>query len=268
MHISRVSDHGPESFIGNGFGNLISWALHHDAVKHMMHARSVSLCLSPFAKVSVINCGLQIYCFYFVRVYYFVKFARIRKSQNAMKKSYILLFAAVVLTVTGCDFFRKLAGRPTSDVIEVKRQEMVADLEAKAAREKAIQDSLDLIAKHEADSVEAWRFIEENDVRIYPASDLGGIVEDGLKEFSYYEGTRYRIIVGSFKDKANADKMVAKVWEAGEAMDLWAHQIRMRNGMIAVAVRPNNRIQNAIRGIDDLKNCGICPPDVWILKIE
>lgn len=185
-----------------------------------------------------------------------------------MKKSYILLFAAVVLTVTGCDFFRKLAGRPTSDVIEVKRQEMVADLEAKAAREKAIQDSLDLIAKHEADSVEAWRFIEENDVRIYPASDLGGILEDGLKEFSYYEGTRYRIIVGSFKDKANADKMVAKVWEAGEAIDLWAHQIRMRNGMIAVAVRPTNRIQSAIWGIDDLKNCGICPPDVWILKTE
>lgn len=185
-----------------------------------------------------------------------------------MKKSYILLFAAVMLTVTGCDFFRKLAGRPTSDVIEVKRQEMEADLKAKADREKAIQDSLDLVAKHEADSVEAWRFIEENDVRIYPASDLGGIFEDGLKESSYYQGARYRIIVGSFRDKANADKMVSKVWEAGEAMDLWAHQIRMRNGMIAVAVGPTNRIQNAIWGIDDLKNCGICPPDVWILKIE
>jgi hypothetical protein len=185
-----------------------------------------------------------------------------------MKKSNILLLAVVILTVTGCDFFRKLAGRPTSDVIEIKRQEMVADMEAKAARQKAIQDSLDLVAKNEADSVEACRLIAENDIRIYPASDLGGISEDGLKDFSYYEGTRYRIVVGSFKDKANAEKMVAKVWEAGEAIDMWAHQIRMRNGMIAVAVRPTNRIQNAIWGIDDLKNCGICPPDVWILKIE
>ena len=234
----------------------------------MMLVKRSCLCRCPFVKVSVVSYGLQIYYFYFVRVYYFVKFARMRKCQNAMKKSYILLFAAVMLTVTGCDFFRKLAGRPTSDVIEVKRQEMMADLEAKAARQKAVEDSLALVAKNEADSVEAWRFIEENDVRIYPASDLGGILEDGLKEVSYYEGTRYRIIVGSFRDKANADKMVAKVWEAGEAMDLWAHQIRMRNGMIAVAVRPNNRIQNAIGGIDDLKNCGICPPDVWILKIE
>ena len=211
---------------------------------------------------------LQIYHFYFVPVYYFVKFARIRKCQNAMKKSYILLFAAVVLTVTGCDFLRKLAGRPTSDVIEVKRQEMVADLEAKAAREKAIQDSLDLVAKHEADSVEAWRFIEENDIRIYPASGLGGVYADGLEDFPSYDGFLYRVVVGSFKDESNADKMVAKIWEAGESIDLWAHKIKMYNGMIAVAVRPTNRIQCAVWGIDDLKNCGVCPPDVWILKID
>ena len=188
-----------------------------------------------------------------------------------MKKSYILLIAAVSFMVTGCDFFRKLAGRPTSDVIEVKRQEMVADIEAKAAREKAIQDSLDLVAKNEADSIEAFGFLEENNIRIYPAEDLGGISRDGLKEDfddAYCDGTRYRVVVGSFRDKANADKMVAKIWEAGEAMDLWAHQIRMSNGMIAVAVRPCDRIQGAVGGIDDLRNCGVCPPDVWILKID
>ena len=188
-----------------------------------------------------------------------------------MKKSYILLLAAVMLTVTGCDFFRKLAGRPTSDVIEVKRQEMVADLQAKAARQKAIQDSLDLVAKNAADSVEAFSFLEENNIMIYPASGLGGILRDGLMgdfENAFYDGTRYRVVVGSFKDKANADKMVEKVWEAGETMDLWAHQIRMRNGMIAVAVSPTNRIQGVIGGIDALRNCGICPPDVWVLKIE
>ena len=185
-----------------------------------------------------------------------------------MKKSYILLFAVVMTVVTGCDFLRKLAGRPTSDVIEIKRQEMVADLEAKAAREKAIQDSLELVAKYEADSIAALAFLEETNIRIYPASDLGGILEDGLNDFTLYDGTRYRVVVASFKDKTNADKMVEKIGEAGEAVDLWAHQIRMRNGMIAVAVRPTDRIQGAVGGIDDLKNCGICPPDVWILKIE
>ena len=188
-----------------------------------------------------------------------------------MKKTYILLALVVVMTVTGCDFFRKLAGRPTSDVIEVKRQEMIADMEAKAAREKAIQDSLDLVAKNEADSIEAFNFLDENNIMIHPASGLGGILKDGLLEDfenAFYDGTRYRVVVGSFKDKANADKMVEKIWEAGESMDLWAHQIRMRNGMIAVAVRPTNRIQGVVGGIDDLRNCGVCPPDVWVLKIE
>ena len=179
-----------------------------------------------------------------------------------MKKSYILLAAVVMMTVTGCDFFRKLAGRPTSDEIEVKRQEMVADLEIKAAKEKALQDSLALVAKNEADSVEACRYIKENGVRLYTSSSLGGLVQDDAAE-----GRRgqYRVIVGSFKDKANAQKKLAQVEAAGE---FGSHFIRMRNGMIAVAVRPANRIQNAVRGIDDLKNCGVCPPDVWILKIE
>ena len=62
--------------------------------------------------------------------------------------------------------------------------------------------------------------------------------------------------------------MVKKIGEVGESIGLWAHQIRMHNGMIAVAVRPTDRIQSAVAGIDDLRNCGVCPPDVWILKME
>lgn len=206
--------------------------------------------------------GLQIYYFYFVSVYYFVKFARMRKYQNAMKKSYILLAALVMMTVTGCDFFRKLAGRPTSDVIEVKRQEMVADMEIKAAREKAVQDSLALVAKNEADSVEACRYIKENGVRLYTSSSLGGIVQDEAAE-----GCRgqYRVIVGSFKDKANAQKKLRQVEEAGE---FGSHFIGMRNGMIAVATCPVDRIQNALAGLKGLQRIGACPEDGWILKIE
>ena len=255
----------------NGRGKWISCALHHDAAVHMMAAampaRSVVLCECPFANVKPF-CVLQIYHFYFVPLYYFVKFARIRKSQKIMKKSYILLLVAVMMSVTGCDFFRKVAGRPTSELIEAKRQEMIADLEAKAEKKKAVQDSLELVVRNESDSIEAIRFIEENDVRIYPSSGLGGVLEDGLKDFDSYDGTLYRVIVGSFRDQANADKMVKKIGEVGESIGLWAHQIRMHNGMIAVAVRPTDRIQSAVAGIDDLRNCGVCPPDVWILKME
>ena len=185
-----------------------------------------------------------------------------RKYQNAMKKSYILLAAVVMMTVTGCDFFRKLAGRPTSDEIEVKRLEMVADLEAKAARQKAIEDSLALVAKNEADSIEACRYIKENKVRIYEASRLGGIVEDGVRPERY---GRYRIVVGAFKDQKNAQKKLTAVGNAG---DFAPHFIRMRNGMIAVAACPVDQIQNALAGLKELQSAGACPEDGWILKID
>ena len=207
-------------------------------------------------------CGVQIYYFYFVLLYYFVKFARMRKCLNDMKKSYILLAAVVMMTVTGCDFFRKLAGRPTSDVIEVKRQEMMADLEAKAARQKAVEDSLALVAKNEADSIEACRYIKENGVRIYTSTGLGGLVEDELP--SEWYGC-YRVIVGSFRDKDNAQKKLEQIAEAG---DFAPHFIRMRNGMIAVGTCPVNQIQNALTGMKELQSVEVCPGDAWILKIE
>lgn len=207
---------------------------------------------------------MQIYDFYFVPVYYFVKFARMRKYQNAMKKSYILLAVVAMLTVTGCDFFRKLAGRPTSDVIELKRQEMVDDLQLKAARQKAIDDSLVLVAKNEADSIEACRFIKENGVRLYTSASLGGIIHDGLED-SLEEARQYRVIVGSFRELANAQKKLMQVQEQG---DFWPHFIRMRNGMIAVAACPVDKIQNALSGLQELQGAGACPEDGWILKIE
>ena len=206
---------------------------------------------------------MQIYHFYFVLLYYFVKFARMRKYQNTMKKSYILVLAVVLMTVTGCDFFRKLAGRPTSEEIEIKRQEMVADLKAKAEREKEVQDSLVLAAKRVADSLSASSYMEENNVRVHSDSSLGGIEEESSSVMEVEAA--YRVIVGSCKDKGNADKMAAKVAAAG---DFNPHQVKMRSGMIAVAACPSDRIQDVLKGMDQMKKCGVCPEDAWILKID
>ena len=61
-----------------------------------------------------------------------------------MKKTYILLALVVMSTVTGCDFFRKLAGRPTSEEIESKRLEIIM---AQKAVEQARLDSLKMEQK-------------------------------------------------------------------------------------------------------------------------
>ncbi|MCF0176670.1 MAG: hypothetical protein HUJ94_07520, partial [Bacteroidales bacterium] len=64
----------------------------------------------------------------------------------------ILLLAAVLLSVQGCDFVRSLAGRPTSADLEVMRKEK-ADIEARAEEEARARAYADSVAKAVADSV-------------------------------------------------------------------------------------------------------------------
>ena len=181
-----------------------------------------------------------------------------------MNKNILPLLLVMMFVVTGCDFFRMVAGRPTSKDIEKKRLEIIK------AEEAALQARLDSIAAVEAekqkaaqDSIDALSYIAENNVTVYEASRLGGIQKDELTDTT--SGTRYRVILGSFKDRGNAEKLMAKVNESG---DFWAHTLILRSGMIAVAACPSDRIQNAVSGLKELKAHEVCPADAWILKIE
>lgn len=181
-----------------------------------------------------------------------------------MKKSILPILLAVMLTVTGCDFFRMVAGRPTSKDIEKKRIEIMK------AEEAVLQARIDSIAKVEAeaqkalqDSVEALAYISENRITLHSSSRLGGIEKDELTDPT--SGTMYRVILGSFKDRGNAEKLLAKVGQAG---DFWPHLIVLHNGMIAVAACPSDRIQNVVWGLKELKTSDVCPADAWILKCE
>lgn len=181
-----------------------------------------------------------------------------------MNKNILPLLLVVMFVVTGCDFFRMVAGRPTSKDIEKKRIEIIK------AEEAALQARLDSIAAVEAelqkaalDSIDALAFIAENRVTLHEASRLGGVLKDELTDDT--SGTRYRVILGSFKDRGNAEKLMAQVAEAG---DFWAHTIVLRSGMIAVAACPSDRIQNAVWGLKELRTHDVCPADAWILKVE
>ena len=181
-----------------------------------------------------------------------------------MKKYILPALLALMLVVTGFDFFRMVAGRPTSKDIEKKRIEIMK------AEEAALQARLDSIAAVEAekqkviqDSVEALTYIAENRVNLHDVARLGGIQKDELTDSS--QGTRYRVILGSFKDRGNAEKLLHKVSEAG---DFWPHLIVLRSGMVAVAACPSDRIQNVVWGLKELKTNDVCPADAWILKCE
>lgn len=63
----------------------------------------------------------------------------------------IAVMTLVATAVTGCDFFRRLAGRPDSEWIEAKAEAIRQEEEALRIR----QDSLERARKAEADSLAA-----------------------------------------------------------------------------------------------------------------
>lgn len=151
-----------------------------------------------------------------------------------------------MLTFTGCDMFRKLAGRPTGSEIEQMRMELVA-LEAEY---KARIDSLEREKKILADSLAALDSIRNRGTKLI-----------GDMAFINDLPARYYIIIGSFKELANAQLL----YDKAKADSLEPVVVKFRNGYNAVAVLPTNRLGQAYENLLNIVNYPFCPEDVWIL---
>ena len=162
--------------------------------------------------------------------------------------------AVAMLTLTGCDFFRKLAGRPTSEDIENRKLEIIM---AQEALEQARLDSLRREQKIVQDSIAALDSIKQQGGTILNPSKLGGLFATKLE-------ARYYIIVGSFRHRANAEILLGKVAELGYSPAM----ICFRNGMMAVGLCPVNTLPDALVSLKTVKKEPFCPKDAWILVNE
>lgn len=174
--------------------------------------------------------------------------------QNLMKKSLVILLAVSALMLTGCDFFRRLAGRPTSEDIENRRIELLMEREAE---ELARLDSLRHQQQVVRDSIAALDSIKQQGGTILNPAKLGGLFATKLE-------ARYYVIVGSFRQRANAEALLNKVSALGYTPAL----ISFRNGMIAVGLCPVNTLPDALVSLRTVKAEAFCPSDVWILVNE
>lgn len=172
-----------------------------------------------------------------------------------MKNKAILLIAAVMVTATGCDFMRVLAGRPTSRDIENKRVEILK------AEEALVQARLDSIRRAEekvvTDSLAAMDTLAAYAVQLTGQDRIGGLVSADLP-FRYY------IIVGAFKERANAQKLSDKAVAAGYQASL----LDCRRGMVAVGLCPCNKVADVSAALLDLMKEPFCPKDAWVLVNE
>lgn len=146
----------------------------------------------------------------------------------------IAVMTLVATAVTGCDFFRRLAGRPDSEWIEAKAEAIRQEEEALRIR----QDSLERARKAEADSLAA-----ADSVR--------------LANHRY----RFCVILGSFSSKENAERYVEEIAAKGYKCEL----LTFRNS-IAVGVCPTDDEAQAKKSLSELQRQDFCPNGAWILE--
>lgn len=146
----------------------------------------------------------------------------------------IAVMTLVATAVTGCDFFRRLAGRPDSEWIEAKAEAIRQEEEALRIR----QDSLERARKAEADSLAA-----ADSVR--------------LANHRY----RFCVILGSFSSKENAERYVEEIAAKGYKCEL----LTFRNST-AVGVCPTDDEAQAKKSLEELQRQDFCPNGAWILE--
>ena len=146
----------------------------------------------------------------------------------------IAVMTLVATAVTGCDFFRRLAGRPDSEWIEAKAEAIRQEEEALRIR----QDSLERARKAEADSLAA-----ADSVR--------------LANHRY----RFCVILGSFSSKENAERCVEEIAAKGYTCEL----LTFRNST-AVGVCPTDDEAQAKKSLSELQRQDFCPNGAWILE--
>ena len=172
-----------------------------------------------------------------------------------MKKTLILAIATLTL-VTGCDFVRTLAGRPTSAQLEQIRLQKMA---AEEARHQAVLDSMAQAEKAMAEALAAREqelldSLTQTKGTVLNPSKLGGLFTTKLE-------SKYCIVVGAFRNRSNAERKLTQCNEAGYTATI----VSFRNGLLAVAVCPSDNLEETLKTLKKLRGTEVCPQDGWIL---
>ena len=144
----------------------------------------------------------------------------------------IVVLSSVALLASGCDFFRTLAGRPTSADIEAKRQAIRIEEERKAALAAA-----DTIAMQKDSVPEAVAVTQEA----------------GKK--------RFYIVLATFSKEENARKFQSRIADKGYPGELMG----FKGGYTAVGICVTDDESEIKESLKEIKRQDFCPEGVWII---
>ena len=171
-----------------------------------------------------------------------------------VKGTVVAAVLIAALMASGCDFMRKVAGRPTS-----------ADLEAMvAAREQ--EEARAAIALQERQRLEKERQYQADS--LLAVQTMEGIVMNRLSELNVRVVTdlpaKYNVVLGAFSDASNADILISRLKEAGYE----ASAMRYRSGKTAVLACSTDSFVELGKSFASLQKETYCPKDVWVIVKE
>ena len=172
----------------------------------------------------------------------------------------VLALALLLFLAGGCDFFRTLAGRPTSSEIEAKR----ARIEQRSLREAAVRDSINqarldsaaAVQRAAADSLHALDTLIHIG-KYHKASSYSNIPQSRLR-------SRYALVVGVFSSAPNAEKLALRYQASGYD----AYVLKYYSTLSAVLVNPCNKIAEALEAYRKVRSIPNGPKEVWVLVNE
>jgi hypothetical protein len=171
-----------------------------------------------------------------------------------VKGTVILAAICAALMVGSCDFFRKVAGRPTSEDLKTMVAAREQEKEQAAIAEKERQQR-EMERQYQADSLLAVQTLE-------------GIVFNRLSELNVNVITelpaKYNVVVGAFSDASNADNLISRLKAAGYE----AAPMRYRSGKTAVLACSSDSFVELGKSFASLQKENYCPKDVWVIVKE
>ena len=171
--------------------------------------------------------------------------------------------SVLVLSVSSCDLFRSLAGRPTSaelkSAIEKQQssaQQMQAITEEPAiTTEQTAPEETIAVASPQAKKEEYTMVKREGRMSVPLAYTHTNSTLKATPEHSYY------IIVGTYRQKPTLNKMIKDAHDAGYETFL----LEYSNGLTSVGLMPCDNLGEAIDAYAKVSKEDFCPKDACIL---
>lgn len=182
-----------------------------------------------------------------------------------MKKIFAAISLSVlVLSVSSCDLFRSLAGRPTSAELKsvIEKQQNATETEKQTITEEPAitteqtdPEETIAVASTQAEKEEYTMVKREGRMSVPLAYTHTNSTLKATPEHSYY------IIVGTYRQKPTLNKMIKDAHDAGYETFL----LEYSNGLTSVGLMPCDNLGEAIDAYAKVSKEDFCPKDACIL---